>query len=205
MLTNIQLTSINWNKMGGIVPAIIQNNKSQEILMLGYMNKEALKITIQKKIVTFYSRKKNCLWIKGETSGNYLQLVNISVDCDYDTLLIFVNPSGPTCHLSNNSCFGQTINNLNFINDLENLLEKRKSSNTATSYTSYLYSQGTKRIAQKVGEEAVETILAAVIRNKQELINESSDLLYHLLVLLHDQHLDFQMILNNLKKRNIKV
>jgi len=202
MLIEKQISYLNWKKMKGLLPTIVQNSISGEVLMLGYMNKQALNLTISSKKVTFFSRKTNSLWIKGRTSGNYLNVLDISSDCDNDSLLVLVKPIGPTCHLKNDSCFKINVNNFNYINYLEKLLEEKKNSSSLSSYTSSLYLKGTNRIAQKVGEESVETILAAVTNNKKELINECSDLLYHLLVLLHDQKLDFNTIISNLKKRN---
>lgn len=202
MLIKKQIARLDWKKMGGLLPVIVQSSISGEVLMLGYMNEKSLNTTIIKKKVTFFSRKTNSLWTKGEISGNYLKVVDIYPDCDNDSLLILAEPIGPTCHLKNSSCFKTRINNFNYIDYLEKILEERKNKGLCDSYTSYLYSKGTKRIAQKVGEESVETILAAVTKNKKELINESSDLLYHLLVLLHDQNLDFSTVISNLKKRN---
>ncbi|QCI17518.1 bifunctional phosphoribosyl-AMP cyclohydrolase/phosphoribosyl-ATP diphosphatase HisIE [Buchnera aphidicola (Acyrthosiphon lactucae)] len=204
MLTKNSLLNLNWTKTNGMIPAIIQDYFSNEILMHGYMNKEALLKTQKDGLVTFYSRTKNSLWTKGETSGNYLKVIKISTDCDHDTLLILVVSTGKTCHLGNVSCFFSKKNNINFLFELEKIIENRKNKLLTNSYTSSLYKLGTSRIAQKVGEEAIETILAAMKKNKNELINESSDLIYHLIVLLHDQNLNLNLVLNNLKKRRKK-
>lgn len=203
MLNKKEYLKINWNKIRDMLPAIIQHNVSGEILMHGYMNKEALNKTNQEKIVTFYSRTKKRLWTKGESSGNYLKVVNISVDCDYDSILILVIPQGNTCHLDRSSCFlSYMVPDFTFLYHLENILKKRKRFNKNLSYTNKLYSSGTKRIAQKVAEEGIETAIAAVTNDREELINESSDLIFHLLVLLQNQSLDFNLVISNLRKRN---
>ncbi|AEO08469.1 bifunctional phosphoribosyl-AMP cyclohydrolase/phosphoribosyl-ATP pyrophosphatase protein [Buchnera aphidicola str. Ak (Acyrthosiphon kondoi)] len=201
MLKKHDLLNLDWTKTNGMIPAIIQDYFSHEILMHGYMNEEALLKTQKDGLVTFYSRTKNRLWTKGETSGNYLNVISIRTDCDHDALLILVKSTGVTCHLNNTSCFFSKKYNVNFLFELENLIENRKNKFSKNSYTSSLYQSGTSRIAQKVGEEAVETILAAMKKDQTELINESSDLIYHLIVLLHDQNLNLNLVLDNLKKR----
>lgn len=201
---NSYLDKLNWQKTEGIIPTIIQDHLSNQVLMHGYMTKEALLKTEKEGLVTFYSRTKKRLWTKGETSGNFLKVININMDCDFDALLIFVNPIGKTCHLNKYSCFSLHKSYLNFIYQLEKIIENRKKSHIKNSYTSLLYNSGTKRIAQKVGEEAIETILAAMKKDSNEIINESSDLIYHLLVLLHDQNLNFNLVIENLKKRKMK-
>ncbi|QCI15798.1 bifunctional phosphoribosyl-AMP cyclohydrolase/phosphoribosyl-ATP diphosphatase HisIE [Buchnera aphidicola] len=198
-----RLLNLNWIKTNGMMPVIIQEHASQEILMHGYMNKEALFKTQKDGLVTFYSRSKKRLWTKGEKSGNYLKVIEITTDCDYDTLLILVKSLGKTCHLGNSSCFFKKYYT-NFLFELENIIENRKNQSIKNSYTSELYKSGTSRIAQKVGEEAIETILASMKKNKNELINEASDLIYHLIVLLHDQSLNLNLVFNNLKQRRIK-
>ncbi|MCW5196808.1 bifunctional phosphoribosyl-AMP cyclohydrolase/phosphoribosyl-ATP diphosphatase HisIE [Buchnera aphidicola (Pemphigus obesinymphae)] len=203
MLNKKEYLKINWNKIQDMLPAIIQHNVSGEVLMHGYMNQEALNKTNQEKIVTFYSRTKKRLWTKGESSGNYLKVVNISVDCDYDSILILVIPEGKTCHLDRISCFlSYIVPDFIFLYHLENILKNRKRFNKNLSYTNKLYSSGTKRIAQKVAEEGIETAIAAVTNDREELIDESSDLIFHLLVLLQNQSLDFNLIISNLRKRN---
>ena len=184
------------------MPAVIQHAVSGEVLMLGYMNQEALAKTQETGKVTFFSRTKQRLWTKGETSGNYLNVVSIAPDCDNDTLLILVNPIGPTCHKGTSSCFGDTSHKWLFLYQLEQLLAERKTADPASSYTAKLYASGTKRIAQKVGEEGVETALAATVHDKFELKNEASDLMYHLLVLLQDQELDLTTVIDNLRERH---
>jgi len=204
MLKKHDLLNLNWKKTNGMMPAIVQDHVSNEILMHGYMNKEALLKTQEDGLVTFYSRTKNCLWTKGSTSGNYLKVIEMSTDCDHDALLILVMSIGKTCHLGNRSCFSLEKYNINFLFELEKLIEERKKQPLNHSYTSSLYESGISRIAQKVGEEAIETILAAIKEDQTELINESSDLIYHLIVLLHNQNLNLNLVLENLKKRRKK-
>ncbi|MGK3401987.1 LPS O-antigen chain length determinant protein WzzB [Escherichia coli] len=184
MLTEQQRRELDWEKTDGLMPVIVQHAVSGEVLMLGYMNPQALDKTIESGKVTFFSRTKQRLWTKGETSGNFLNVVNITPDCDNDTLLLLANPIGPTCHKGTSSCFGDTAHQWLFLYQLEQLLAERKSADPETSYTAKLYASGTKRIAQKVGEEGVETALAATVHDRFELTNEASDLMYHLLVLL---------------------
>ncbi|MDD1792885.1 bifunctional phosphoribosyl-AMP cyclohydrolase/phosphoribosyl-ATP diphosphatase HisIE [Enterovibrio makurazakiensis] len=196
---------INWDKVDGLVPAVVQNAKSGQMLMLGYMNQDALAKTLETEQVTFWSRTKERLWTKGETSGNVLQLKNIDLDCDQDTLLVQVDPIGPTCHLGTESCFGDDDANkpsLVFLHQLEQVLASRRGSDPSTSYTASLYAKGTKRISQKVGEEGVEVALAATSGDKEELINESADLMYHLMVLLQDQGFSLEDVANKLKERH---
>ena len=193
----IDTKQLDWQKVDNLMPVIIQHYVSGEVLMLGYMNQEALTQTQTSGKVTFYSRTKQRLWTKGETSGNFLNVVSISTDCDNDTLLILVYPIGPTCHTGTNSCFNNNQTEWGFLYDLEQLLGAPKS-----SYTAKLYHDGTKRIAQKVGEEGVETALAATVHDKEELKNESADLIYHLLVLLQDQNLSMQDVIAILKARH---
>ncbi|MDO6405272.1 bifunctional phosphoribosyl-AMP cyclohydrolase/phosphoribosyl-ATP diphosphatase HisIE [Pantoea phytobeneficialis] len=202
MLTAEQLTRLDWVKTAGMMPVIVQHSVSGEVLMHGYMNEEALQKTLAEGNVTFFSRTKNRLWTKGETSGHFLQVVSITPDCDNDTLLVLVNPIGPTCHLGTSSCFSPAAPDWTFLYQLEQLLAERKHADPASSYTAKLYASGTKRIAQKVGEEGVETALAATVNDRHELTNEASDLIYHLLVLLQDQELDLSTIINNLRARH---
>ncbi|MDU2478596.1 MAG: bifunctional phosphoribosyl-AMP cyclohydrolase/phosphoribosyl-ATP diphosphatase HisIE [Klebsiella sp.] len=196
---------LDWEKTDGMMPAIVQHAVSGEVLMLGYMNKEALEkteATGNTGKVTFYSRTKQRLWTKGETSGHVLNVVSITPDCDNDTLLVLVNPIGPTCHKGTTSCFGDAGHQWLFLYQLEQLLAERKHADPESSYTAKLYASGTKRIAQKVGEEGVETALAATVNDRFELKNEASDLMYHLLVLLQDQGLDLGEVIDNLKSRH---
>lgn len=204
MLSKEEMNQLDFDKAGGLMPAVVQNAVSGRVLMLGYMNREALQKTLDTKQVTFWSRSKNRLWTKGETSGHFLNLVDIATDCDNDSLLILVDPQGPTCHLGRESCFGDLAPSLEFIAQLEKILSERKKASPDNSYTASLYAKGTKRIAQKVGEEAVETALAATVHNRQETIDEASDLLYHLLVLLQQENLNLSAIAENLKLRHEK-
>ena len=204
MLTKEAIEQLDFEKVDGLLPAIVQNAVSGRVLMLGYMNRQALEKTLQTGLVTFWSRSKGRLWTKGETSGNFLNLVDIGTDCDNDSLLILARPQGPTCHLGRESCFGELAPSLEFIAKLEQILSDRKTAYPESSYTASLYAKGTKRIAQKVGEEAVETALAATVHNRQETIDEASDLVYHLLVLLQQENLDLSAIAQNLKRRHEK-
>ncbi len=193
---------LDWQKVDNLMPVIIQHYVSGDVLMLGYMNQEALSQTQTSGKVTFYSRTKQRLWTKGESSGNFLNVVSITSDCDNDTLLVLVDPIGPTCHIGTNSCFASAKTQWGFLFELEQLIAGRKNADPKSSYTAKLYHDGTKRIAQKVGEEGVETALAATVRDTEELKNESADLIYHLLVLLHDQNLSLQDVIGILKARH---
>ncbi|NNN99956.1 bifunctional phosphoribosyl-AMP cyclohydrolase/phosphoribosyl-ATP diphosphatase HisIE [Vibrio sp. B1-2] len=196
---------IDWNKVDGLVPAIVQDFQSSQVLMMGYMNQDALQKTAQTGQVTFFSRSKQRLWTKGETSGHVLQLKNMALDCDNDTLLVKVNPIGPTCHTGTTTCWdndAQEESQMVWLHQLEQLLAARKSAGPDSSYTASLYARGTKRISQKVGEEGVEVALAATSGDKAELVCESADLIYHLLVLLQDQGLALSDVIDKLKERH---
>jgi phosphoribosyl-ATP pyrophosphohydrolase/phosphoribosyl-AMP cyclohydrolase len=185
----------------GLVPVVIQDNQTLEVLMLGYMNQEAYDKTIADKVVTFYSRSKNRLWTKGETSNNFLHVESIHIDCDNDTILIKSRPDGPTCHTGARSCF-ETAYNQNFILELENIIADRYQNPVEGSYVNKLRNKGLNKIAQKVGEEGVETVIAALAETETDLINESSDLVFHLLVLLREKGLSLETIAKNLEKRH---
>ncbi|XBC38279.1 MAG: bifunctional phosphoribosyl-AMP cyclohydrolase/phosphoribosyl-ATP diphosphatase HisIE [Buchnera aphidicola (Floraphis meitanensis)] len=202
MLNKINVRDINWKKVNDMLPVIVQHNAYGVVLMHGMMNQQAFLTTCEKKYVTFYSRTKKRLWTKGEMSGNYLQVIDMVLDCDKDSLLILAIPQGNTCHLDNVSCFNSVYSDLTFFYNLENLLKSKKIHCSKNSYTSKLHSMGVNRISQKVAEEAVEAVIAAVTNNKVEFINEVTDLIYHLLVLLHHHDLDFNTIVTNLKKRS---
>ncbi|MEZ9126497.1 bifunctional phosphoribosyl-AMP cyclohydrolase/phosphoribosyl-ATP diphosphatase HisIE [Vibrio splendidus] len=196
---------IDWEKVDGLVPAIVQDYQSSQVLMMGYMNPAALDKTGETGQVTFFSRTKERLWTKGETSGNVLQLQNMSLDCDNDTLLVKVNPIGPTCHTGTTTCWDgdkQEESQMVWLHQLEQLLAARKDADPESSYTASLYARGTKRISQKVGEEGVEVALAATSGDKAELVCESADLIYHLMVLLQDQGLSMNDVVNKLKERH---
>ena len=194
--------NIDFNKGDGLVPVIIQNAQTMQVLMLGYMNKEALDQTIETKKVTFYSRSKKRLWMKGESSGNILSVIDIKMDCDHDSLLIFVNPKGPTCHTGSTSCFKEDTSK-GFIYELEKTINDRINSKDSTSYTNELYQKGINKIAQKVGEEAVELVIEAKDSNDELFKNEAADLLYHLLILLKVKGQSFSNIEEVLKSRSI--
>lgn len=202
MLTQNDIETLDWDKNAGLIPAVIEDAVSGRVLMLAYMNRESLQKTLETKRVTFFSRSKGRLWTKGETSGNFLNLVDLAADCDKDTLLVTVNAEGPACHLGTTSCFGDLQSRWQFLRDLEVLLASRKGADPATSYTASLYVRGTKRIAQKVGEEGVETALAATVHDREELRNEAADLVYHLLVLLQAENLELADVIDILRERH---
>ena len=195
---------IDFEKCGGLVPAIIQDAKTKNVLMLGYMNQEAYDKTIATKKVTFWSRSRNCLWTKGETSGNFLHLVDIKIDCDNDTLLVRVNPVGPTCHTGTDTCWGEEneSNPLLFLSELQSFIDKRKQEMPEGSYTTSLFTKGVNKIAQKVGEEALETVIEATNGTDDHLVYEASDLLYHLIVLLTEKGLRIEDVAEELHKRH---
>lgn len=195
---------IDFNKMGGLVPAIVQDAITKNVLMLGYMNTEAYKRTIETKKVTFWSRSRQCLWTKGETSGNYLHVVSIQNDCDHDTLLIKAHPDGPTCHLGTDTCWGEDNvgKPLDFLTELTSFIQQRHQEMPEGSYTTALFKKGINRIAQKVGEEALETVIEAVGGTNEKLTYEASDLLYHLIVLLEAKGLSLDDVANELRKRH---
>lgn len=193
--------TIDFNKGEGLVPAVIQDEQTLEVLMLGYMNVEAYQKTVSENKVTFFSRTKNRLWTKGEESGNFLNVVSILEDCDNDTLLIKVNPIGPTCHKGNRSCF-DTAFNQNFIFELEKIIGDRYANPVEGSYVNKLRNKGLNKIAQKVGEEGVETVIAALNETEHDLINEASDLVFHLLVLLKEKNVSLDKIAQNLEGRH---
>lgn len=196
---------LNFEKLNGLIPAIVVDKRNNQILMLGFMNKEALEKTLETKLVTFFSRTRNTLWTKGETSKNYLHLVDIKPDCDNDTLLVYASPDGNTCHTGNYSCFDiPNYSSLNFLNELFGLIKDRKIKLPENSYTTKLFKEGENRIIQKVGEEAIETVIAAKNRDKKEIINETSDLIFHLLVMLAEQEIDFSEVVDNLAHRHRK-
>lgn len=195
--------ALAWAKMDNLIPAIVQNALTGKVLMQGYMNQDALDKTLATGHVTFFSRSKQRLWTKGEESGNTLNLHSITADCDQDSLLVLANPVGPTCHTGTESCwFDGQASDYTFIADLEQLIASRKGADPSSSYTASLYNKGIKRIAQKVGEEGVETALAATVADLEELKNESADLMYHLLVLLQASGLSMQDVVGILRERH---
>ena len=194
---------INFEKLGGLVPAVIQDVRTNQVLMVGFMNSEALEKTIADKKITFWSRTKKRLWQKGETSGNYLEYVSLQQDCDNDSLLIKAIPHGPVCHTNLFTCFGEDElgEGNSVLHRLEEIIRNRKQTMPEGSYTSKLFTEGTPRIAQKVGEEGVEVALASVLGDKKRLTDESADLLFHLLVLLCQQDLTLDEVTTELQRR----
>ena len=195
--------NVDFNKEGGLVPVIVQNAQTMQVLMLGYMNEEALEHTQKTGLVTFFSRSKSRLWTKGESSGNTLELVNIKLDCDQDALLISANPNGPTCHTGSTSCFKEESPK-GFIYDLEKTINERIDANDPNSYTNELFRRGINKVAQKVGEEAVELVIESKDTNDELFKNEAADLLYHLLILLEAKNFSFTDIESVLKSRSRK-
>ncbi len=196
--------TIDFKKMDGLVPAIIQDAVTQKVLMLGFMNEEAYQKTVETGKVTFWSRSRNTLWTKGETSGNFLNVVEILNDCDQDTLLIKARPDGPTCHTGADTCWGEenVTNPLLFLSELSDFIERRHKEMPEGSYTTKLFSQGINKIAQKVGEEALETVIEATNGTNGQLVYEASDLLYHLIVMLTDKGLRIEDVAEELHRRH---
>ena len=195
---------IDFDKLGGLVPAIVQDARTKNVLMLGFMNREAYDKTIATGKVTFWSRSRNCLWTKGETSGNYLNLVEVKNDCDKDTLLVKAIPDGPTCHTGTDTCWGEdnSSNPLLFLTELQDFIEKRHEEMPEGSYTTSLFKKGINRIAQKVGEEALETVIEATNGSNDKMVYEASDMLYHLIVMLTEKGLRIEDVANELQKRH---
>lgn len=199
----IDTDALNWDKVSGLIPAIVQDGSTLQVLMLGYMNKEALQKSIETGKITFYSRTKKRLWTKGETSGNDLSLVSIIPDCDNDTLLVLVKPSGLSCHLNNRSCFGkQDAPGLGVLAKLKSVIDQRYQDRPTNSYVTKLFKEGVRRIAQKVGEEGVEVALASVVGSKEDIKNEVADLLFHVLVLLKECRVDLTDVTLELSRRS---
>lgn len=201
-MMNIDLSKIAFDKTQGLIPVIIQDSVTYKVLMLGYMNAEALQKTIDEKIVTFFSRSKNRLWTKGETSGNFLHVVDIQVDCDNDTILIKARPDGPTCHTGADTCFDEVNQPDNFLWKLEKVIQDRKANPKEGSYTTSLFNKGINKVAQKVGEEAVELVIEAKDDNETLFLNEAADLLYHYLILLTAKGYQLQDVIDVLETRH---
>ena len=195
---------IDFDKMDGLVPAIVQDAVTKNVLMLGFMNEEAFQKTLETKHVTFWSRTRQTLWTKGETSGNFLNLVDIKIDCDNDTLLVKAHPDGPTCHTGTDTCWGEenSMNPLLFLTELQDFINQRKEEMPEGSYTTSLFNKGINKIAQKVGEEALETVIEATNGTDSHLVYEASDLLYHLLVMLTEKGLRIEDVAVELQKRH---
>lgn len=197
-------TQLDFTKLNGLIPAVIQDNTTSVVLMLGFMNEEAVAKTEETGQVTFFSRTKNRLWTKGEESGNFLNVVSIAADCDNDTLLIKVNPVGPVCHTGDDTCWGEENeeSDIQFLEYLQDFIDQRKQEMPEGSYTTSLFQKGTRTIAQKVGEEAVETIIGAMANDDENFIYEGADLLYHLIVLLSHKGYRIEDLARELKKRH---
>ena len=195
---------MKFDKHSGLIPAIVQDVITNKVLMLGYMNQEAFDITVQTGKVTFWSRSQNKIWTKGETSGNFLMLKKWSLDCDEDTVLIKASPKGPTCHTGSDTCWNESncISNTNFIDYLEHVIDNRYKDRTEKSYTSSLFDKGTNKIAQKVGEEAVELVIESKDMNDELYLGEAADLLFHYLVLLRDRDMNLSDVIKILKERH---
>ena len=200
MKTDVDPSALDWTKGDGLLPVIVQDAGNLRVLMLGYMNREALDATLASRRVTFFSRSKQRLWTKGESSGHVLELVSVEADCDNDTLLVLAHPQGPTCHLQRPSCFPSAPSA--FLSDLDTLVAQRDRERPVDSYTTRLFDDGVRRIAQKVGEEGVETALAAVAQDETALLGESADLLYHLTVLLRARGLSLADAVDVLRQRH---
>lgn len=188
----------------GLVPAVVQDDRTGVVLMLGYMNREALEKTLETGFVTFFSRSKQRLWTKGETSGNTLRLSDIRLDCDEDAILLKAEPAGPVCHTGDDTCWGERNQAVYFLPVLENIIQERKNAAPENSYTAQLFAAGIPKIAQKVGEEAVETVIESLGENRERLLNECADLLYHFLVLLAAKEVRLEEVEDVLKKRHLK-
>ncbi len=202
-VTSDNIQQLAWQKMDELIPAIIQHADTGAVLMQGYMNQEALQQTLNTGKATFYSRSKQRLWKKGESSGNELNVQSVLTDCDQDSLLIACRPEGPTCHLGSNSCFPEEqTHQQNFLSYLEQVIEQRSKDPIDQSYTAHLLDRGTARVAQKVGEEGVEVALAAATNQKEEFIGECADLFYHTLVLLKDQNVPLSQVMAVLQERH---
>jgi len=197
----IDPTNVNFKKLNGLVPCVVQDSVTLKVLMLGFMNEEALQKTIQEKRVTFFSRSKQRLWTKGETSGNFLTVVEIILDCDQDTLLIKVRPKGATCHTGTDTCFGE-VNEQDGLTFLETIIQERKRNPKEGSYTTSLFDAGINKVAQKVGEEAIELVIEAKDNNKDLFLNEAADLMYHYLVLLSAKGYTLDDVVSVLKSRH---
>lgn len=198
-----RIEDIDFSKENGLVAAIIQDAQTAKVLMLGYMNKEAVEKTLETNKVTFFSRSKQRLWTKGETSSNFLNLVSIAIDCDKDALLVKVNPDGPTCHKGDDTCWeDENVDDMQFLNYLTEVIQKRRQSDPSESYTAKLFSKGINKVAQKVGEEAVEVVIEAKDDNDDLFLNESADLLFHYMMLLEAKGFSLSSVIEVLKERH---
>lgn len=200
-MVNFSVSTVDFAKTDGLVPVVVQDAETKSVLMLGYMNEAALERTLAEGRVTFFSRSKGRLWTKGETSGNFLELIDLQLDCDQDTLLALVKPHGPTCHTGTDTCFG-TSNEGEFVRHLEKVIQQRRDEPTDQSYTSSLFRKGINKVAQKVGEEAVELVIEAKDDNEELFLNEAADLLYHYLVLLAAKGYAWEDVMKVLQSRH---
>jgi phosphoribosyl-ATP pyrophosphohydrolase/phosphoribosyl-AMP cyclohydrolase len=203
-ITGVDPERIDWSKNAGLVPAIVQDADDGRVLMLGYMNREALQATLERGRVVFYSRSRQSLWEKGESSGHYLELCAVRLDCDADTVLVRARPAGPVCHTGTATCFGDepAAAPLSFLLELQRIIAQRIAANPAGSYTARLHASGLRRIAQKVGEEGLEVALAGCLEGDAALLGECADLLYHLLVLLRSRSLSLELVVDALRERH---
>jgi phosphoribosyl-AMP cyclohydrolase / phosphoribosyl-ATP pyrophosphohydrolase len=201
-LTEAEISDLDWNKTGGLIPAIVQNRLSGEVLMLAYMNREALSATLATGFATFFSRSKQRQWQKGETSGNRMRVVGVFTDCDADTLLVVADPEGPACHLGTRSCFEANLAGPGWLAELSAIVAARAASRDESSYTHRLLDSGLPRIAQKIGEEGVELSLAAISRDPSGCAEETADLLYHLAVLMQAKGFSWTDVIDVLKRRH---
>jgi phosphoribosyl-ATP pyrophosphohydrolase/phosphoribosyl-AMP cyclohydrolase len=205
-MTTAQIDALDWKKGDGLLPAVVQHARTGKVLMLGYMNAAALRVTLDSKRVTFFSRSKNRLWTKGETSGNFLHVVALGADCDNDSLLVQADPDGPTCHNGSESCFGDVAatcaSGLGFLGTLESVIAQRIADKPQGSYTARIWSEGPTRLAQKVGEEGVEVALASVTQGDDQLVGESADLIFHLALLLKSRNLSLLTVVKELEHRH---
>lgn len=205
-MTPEQIAALDWSKTGGLLPVVIQDARSSRVLMLGYMNAQALDATLASRRVTFFSRSKQRLWVKGETSGNFLNVVDVFADCDNDSLLVIAEPVGPTCHNGTDSCFGDDVvtsaSGLAFLSQLESVIERRVAERPEGSYTARMWAQGATKLAQKVGEEGVEVALAAVVQSDERLVSEAADLLFHLALVLKHRNLSLASVVEELERRH---
>ncbi|MDZ7771286.1 MAG: bifunctional phosphoribosyl-AMP cyclohydrolase/phosphoribosyl-ATP diphosphatase HisIE [Balneolaceae bacterium] len=205
----LDIEALDFDKGGGLLPAVIQDAGDGRVLMLGYMNREAVRQTLEQELVTFYSRSKERLWTKGESSGNRLRLVDLQADCDRDTLLVLAEPTGPVCHTGEETCFHRKdfdppASRLAFLTELEALIRSRREERPEDSYTTYLFDKGLDKIAQKVGEEAVETVIEAKNDKKKKFTGEVADLLFHLMVLMQEKDVSLERLVKRLEKRHAK-
>jgi len=205
LVTKENISQLAWQKMDDLIPAIIQHQDTGAVLMQGFMSQASLLATVESGKATFFSRSKQALWVKGETSGNFLNVTQILTDCDQDSLLIACRPVGPSCHLGTESCFPeQKLSQQNFLSHLEQVIADKRNESPETSYTASLFARGTTKMAQKVGEEGVEVALAAVAETKEDLLGECADLFYHTLVLLQDKQIELSEVMSVLQKRHNK-